>query len=231
MTLYYAKPGELKDLTGITQSTHDVELEMWLEAAEAAIDGFCNRERGMFKALTTATSRYYVGSGKAKQSIDECVEVATVAVKDAALDTDYVTWTTPTTALAGDGDWIPAAGSLAHPNYNITPYTMLIIDPNGDYNYFTGGEYAGRKGFSHEANAIRNIPTVRVTARWGYAAAVPENVKTAVIAQAARWYKRGQSSMADAVTNPELGQMQYRKVLDPDIQMMLVSARLVNVQV
>lgn len=78
----------------------------------------------------------------------------------------------------------------------------------------------------------RLLPNVRVTARWGYADEVPENIKQATITQAARWWMRGRSVWADAVMpDSGAGMLVYRQVLDPDIVLMLHKARMVRVTI
>jgi len=72
------------------------------------------------------------------------------------------------------------------------------------------------------------VPTVQITARWGFATEVPIDIKEAAIMQAARWYKRLQSAMADVLASGELGQLLYRKSLDPDIRRLLVDGRYVK---
>ncbi len=74
----------------------------------------------------------------------------------------------------------------------------------------------------------RGTPTVRVTAKWGYALSCPKRVQEACIVQAARWFKRGESSWADSMATSELGTLMVTKELDPDVRMMLEAGRLVK---
>ena len=183
-------------------------IERLLDSASGAIDRLCNRPLG-FVALTVAAAKVYPGTGKAYQLIDECVSVSTVEVKDAIDDTTYVTWTTD--------DWQAATGDYNYPDFNATPYTLLICKPSGDYSRFLSGTYSERWA----------APTVQVTAKWGYATTVPDQIKTATIMQAARWFKRLQSSMSDVLASGELGQLMFLKQLDPDIAMILGKGRFV----
>ena len=105
------------------------------------------------------------------------------------------------TVVATD-DWEPFAGDSRRPNYNRTPYTRLMLADQGQ--------------------------RVRVTARWGYAATVPAVIKQAVITQATRWYKRAESGWADATGNADFGMMLFRRVLDPDVEMMLKDGRFIR---
>lgn len=223
----YATVAELRADINLTSTDDDSTLARLLDSASGAIDRFCNRPDG-FVAPSAATYRYYVGDGSACQRIDECVAISEVAVKDASTDTTYTAWDSPTTNMAGDGDWMAFSGEREAPNYNDLPYTGLMVDPNGDYAVFTSGTYVGLRGFPPAGTTRRNLPTVRVNARWGYALAVPAAIKEACIMQVARWYKRLQSSMADTMASGELGMLMYRQELDPDIKHILVGGRYVR---
>ena len=210
----YATVTNLKDRLNITttDATRDAVLSGLLDASSQAIDGICNRPHG-FVADSVASARYFPGSGKAWQRIDENVSVTAVSVKDSYSDTTFTAWTAPSTAFAGDGDFIVATGGYERPEYNRTPYTLLLTDPNGSYGAFTAG-FGGR-------------PTVMVTARWGYSDTVPPQVREACIVQASRWWKRGESGWADSVASADMGSLQFRQAIDPDLKAMLIEARLV----
>ena len=213
--------------SGNTGTGSDDALQIMLDAASEAIDGFCNRPDG-FTADTTASARYYAGNGKPYLLIDECVEITAISVKDSPSDDTYTAWDTPTTMLAGDGDWIPFTGDPRRPNFNKLPYTAIMVDPNGSYSVFTNGTYVTRGGFKPLQDTPRGIPTVKVTAKWGYAVTAPVRVKEACIIQAARWFKRGEGAWADTLASTELGQPQFRATLDPDAKFMLQMARLIR---
>ena len=222
----YCTLAELKAQPGITGTGDDAVLTLAISAAAAAIDAFCNRPDG-FKALSVAdaTTRTYTGSGGPVQFIDECTAVLNVYVKDSSTETTYTAWAAT--------DWIAFSGDPERADFNRTPYTALMVDPNGTYAEFTSGLVASRPGFSPSTDHLRTRgwPTVQVKARWGYANTIPAQVQEANVLQALRWFKRGQSGGADATTGPEFGQLLYRKVLDPDIEMMLVNSRLVRVTI
>ena len=219
----YATLVELKARINKTGSGDDTPLQALLNAAALTIDNFCNRPDG-FVADSSASARVYTGSGGAIQRIDECSTVSAVAVKSSATASSYTAWTTD--------DYIEFGGDPKRPDFQPTvkgkPYTALMIKPGGDYSHFTSGEYSSLQGFKPDFTVTRGVPTVQVTAKWGYASTVPLPIKEATITQAARWYKRGQSAWADTVGNPDLGQLMYRKKLDPDIELMLVSGRFVK---
>lgn len=227
----YASVPELRAQISLTSTTDDVELALLLDAATKAIDNYCNRPDG-FVSDPTASARYYSGDGGPYLRIDECTSIASVAVKDSPNDTSYVDWDTPSSDLAEDGDWIPFAGDPERPNFNALaegkPYTYIMVDPNGNYSSFTSGKYAGRRGFRPSSTVTRGVPTVKVTAKWGYAAAVPAAIKTACIMQAAKWYKRLQGSMASSVASPDMGTIELFRELDPDVKHLLVQGRYVR---
>lgn len=218
----YATVAEAKAEAEITDTAHDAILGRLLDGAAKTIDRYCRRPDG-FVADGTATARYYPGSGGAVQWIDECASVSSVAVKDSVSDDedDYTAWTLGTIGTTTEADVFPASGDPRRPDYNRTPYTFLIVGANGDYGRFTGGQYVGRRGFRPELASNRGIPTVKVTASWGYATEVSSDIKEATIMQAVRWYKRLQTGMSDAVGSPDMGQILYRQRLDPDVALIL----------
>ena len=222
----YGTVDELKARTQIssTDASRDTVLTSMLDAAKELIDNLLNHPDG-FTALTVATARYFPGSGKPYQWIDECVEISSVAVKDSATDTTYTAWTTPTTNLAGDGDWIAFTGNPKYPAYNKLPYRGIMVDVNGSYSVFTTGMFTTRGGFRPSSDVDRNTPTVKVTAKWGYSVTAPAVIKEANILQASRWYKKAQSAGSDVLGTTELGELVFAKVLDPEIENMLLNTR------
>ncbi len=178
----------------------------------------------------TASARYYVGSGNTIQHIHECVAISAVAVKDSASDDEdsYEAWVLGTVGSTTDADVFPASGDPQAPDYNSTPYRFLVIGANGAYSIFPSGSYTTRGGFRPMGSRTRGVTTVSVTARWGYADIVPDDIRTACIMQAARWYKRLQSSMGDTAASTEFGQLLYRQALDPDIRLILEAGRYVK---
>ncbi len=167
----------------------ETELEEIIEAISKKIDGFCRRPDG-FVATAADVTRYFEGKGRAYLNIRECTSITLVSVKNSYLDTAYVDWTTPTSVYAGDGDWFSVAGTIRRPIYNRTPYTLLGIDGNGDYSYFTKGN---------------GMVSVKIAAKWGYAIVVPPDIREACLAQAAILFKRFESSMDTVAGSYDLG--------------------------
>jgi hypothetical protein len=205
---------------GTLSGTETAEFGALATEASRLIDDYCQRPDG-FVALAVATARIYAGNGERALRIDECVAVTLVEVKGSPTDTTYTAWAA--------ADWLKARGSSKRPDYNRTPYDLLIIDPGGSYSQFTGGRYGTPRGFRPDMDSqAAGIPTVRVTARWGYAATCPPEIRRACIAQCAIWWKRGESGYGDALINPDMGTITYRKALDPIISQILDKGRYVR---
>lgn len=214
----YATPEELRNQTDKQVVADDPALTDLLLAASDSIDRFTNRPDG-YVALTTATARPYTGSGKTIQRIGENIAITLVEVKESVTGT-YTAW--------ASSDWIAFTGDPLDPDFNSLPYDWLMVDPSGDQSHFTSGKWAGLRGFRPEEESIgRAAPTVRVTAKWGYAEVVPSVIKQACITQATIWFKRARSAWGDTAGNSDFGKLFYRKPLDPAIETMLVDARMV----
>lgn len=216
----YATKAELKARVDKTGVEDDAVFDALLTAASRAIDGYTNRPDGYY-ATGAASARYYSGSGNGVQPIDECVSVSEVAVKDDATDTTYTVWAST--------DYILASGDPEKPEFNRTPYTLLLIDPAGDYSHFLSGRFSFRRGFRPDPDQdSRGVKTVRVTAVWGKQSTIPAVVKEATLILASRWWKRGQSAWADTVGDADTGILMYRKEVDPDVAFLLRSGRLIR---
>lgn len=202
-----------------SDNTDDAIIAAIITSASLAVDRYCNRPDG-FVALTNAVARTYAGSGEAWQRIDDCTAITLVEVKRDATDSTYETWAAT--------DWIAFRGDPLHPDFNRTPYNGLMAEPNGDFSVFSTGRYSGKRGWPGDQLSTRAVPTVRVTAKWGYATVVPGPIQEAAAALAIRWYKRFQSAFADTQGNAELGTLLYRQTVDPDIAMMLKEGRYIR---
>lgn len=222
----YASVAELEaqiDLQNPTAATNALLLAL-LTSASDSIDQYCNRPDG-FRALVTATARIYPGSGTGVQWIDECMEVTAVAAKLSPDDATYTPWTSL--------DWLAATGDPKHPSFNRYPLRFLILNPRGAQGWFPSGTYSWVPGFRPTEPELRDalpfaVPTVQVTARWGYADVNLSTIKQATIIQASRWYKRGQSGWADSLQNADFGTLSFIKELDPDVQYLLKLGRYIK---
>jgi len=190
-------------------TTDDTLLKALVTAASRVVDRVCNQPDNFFVALTEATARTFGARGRAWVTIDECTSISGVAVKDSVTDDTYTAWTTD--------DYIPFSGDPDNPDFNSTPYNGLICHPNGDYAAFLDGKLG----------AIR-VPTVQVTATWGYATAVPAQIKEAAGILAGRWFKRGQSSWSDTLASPDMGGLMYTMAMDPDFRLILERGRFIR---
>lgn len=221
MSRYVTLDADTRAAMGIKSDSHDAVLELFLSAAEDTIDLYCARPDG-FLAPDSGTVRKYVGRGKPWLMIDECVAVEEVEVK-ASPTGAYTAWEA--------SDWELAGGDPRRPDFNTTPYDLLLVATGGNYTSFTSGVFnrlSPWKGDIAIGQEQLTTPTVRVTARWGYAASVPNQVKMATVAQASIWYKRGQSANTGRVGSNDLGELTFPKTLDPTVKMMLTLGRLVK---
>lgn len=216
----YCTVTEVKAQIDKSQADHDTIIdEVVIPGISRMIDRFCRRPDG-FVAGSTATAREYAGNGQTVQWMDECTEVTLVEVKDSASDTAYVEWAA--------AKWQAATGDPRKPDFNRTPYRFLIVTADNEYDVFTDGRYTTRRGFRPVSELQRSVPTVRITAKWGYATTVPSEIKLACIIEAARVYKRGLSAFGDTLTNVKMGQLMYTKNLDPATQQILINGRYVK---
>jgi hypothetical protein len=210
----YATVDELRGQIDKTSDDDDAHLTKLLTWASEAVDRFCRRSRDGFVAAAVASARQYSPRSSDHLFLDECTQVTLVEVRP-SLTEDYVEWAA--------SDWLAAWGDPANPRYDRTPYTLLLLAAGGAYRAFTTGA-----GYTTGGVYVRNAPTVRVTAKWGYADTVPGPVALATIMQAARWHKRLHSAMASSVGSAEMGTSMRYEALDPDVGFNLVKAGLVR---
>ncbi|MDZ4768360.1 MAG: hypothetical protein SGJ24_04465 [Chloroflexota bacterium] len=204
-------------------SADDDVITRLISAVSRQIDRYCNRLDG-FEASATATARVFPGRGETTLWIDECAAVTLVEGRE-SVSSAWTGWTA--------GDWIPFSGDDMSPNFNKTPYHGLMVMPSGTHSVFPHGAYSSMWVFDtgrRQRGIVMTLPTVQVTARWGYALSVPDDVENACIIQTARMYKRGQSAYADTLATSDFGTMQYRK-LDPEVEAILTGGRYIRPRV
>jgi hypothetical protein len=219
----YATASDLRDRIGKISQDKDVTLDALIAASEVAINRFANLPDG-FAADVLATARIYAGSGKSYQLIDECAAITLVAVKESPTDTTYTSWAA--------ADWIAFYGDPQDPEFQpLTrgkPYNAIMTAAGGPYFSFISGSYSSAWGDVGGNRRMKSVPTVQVTARWGYALTVPPDIREACLMQATRWYKRFEGGMSDALASGELGQLLYRQALDPDVRQIIVNGRYIK---
>jgi len=178
-------------------------LEELIEAASRAIDSACRRGENAFEAVGAGVAKYFTAFGEAFLRIPSCSTITEVAVKASLTATSYTAWVTPTTPMAGDGDWIPCRGEAGDPSFDTEPYNLLIIDLNGDYSVFLDGDGA---------------PVVKITASWGTETGVPAEIREFTLMQAALWAKSYEGSGADETGSIDFGRITIRRALSKQVR-------------
>ena len=166
-------------------------LDIAVISASRSIDGITNRH---FYQSGTAT-RYYVPQSWLYCDIDDvAAETATVAISSAANGVYDIT------LGAADIHYEPLNRRSAGLVFPATRLRMV-----GDYSFPT--TYDGET-------------TVRVEANFGFATAVPTEIRQATMLLAARFYKRFDSPLGVAGIGSDLGVMRVSRT-DPDIHAIL----------
>lgn len=224
-TTKYATAVEVFSAIGQTdQATDLAQMNRIIDAVSRLIDGYMNRADYGFVALETAEANLYAGDGKNYLWIADCIEITTVKMKKSLSSTTY-------DYTFSVGEIIPFRGDSRRPQYNKLPYTGILIGYNTTYPRFTGGNPANisrkwQRLHPDGNDSDVNLPTVEVTAKWGYAVTVPPVIKEACIIEAMRIYKQEEAGMADAGFNANLGETRFVKSLHPTVKDMLNATNL-----
>ncbi len=213
-TEVYATADEIRTRMGMDSTDDNVILLAYATAVSRLIDGFMGRKETGFKALAAATARVFAGTGERYLFINENIEVTAVKLKDALTDSTY-----DKTLVATEYESF--RGSFSNPNFNDLPYSAIMLSANA-----TVGSFLSGNAINYFEDTINNtkapqLPTVQITAKWGYAENVPEVIKEATVMQSVRIYKRLQGGMADALLTGDLGQSRFISKLDKDVQVLL----------
>lgn len=207
----------------IVSNTADNVIDRLITAVSRQIDRKCNRPDG-FVAASTATERFYAGSGTPVLYIDEAAAITAVAGKSSPSDADYTAWAAT--------DWIAFSGSAERPNYNRAPYNGLMTLPGGNYAWWASGGAPYRSGFRPHIDDVmtssRGLPTVRVTAKWGYALIVPPDIENATIIAVARLFKRGEGGFSDLLASGDFGALAVRAASAPEVDEILREGRYIR---
>lgn len=178
-------------------------LEELIEAASRAIDSACRRGMNAFEAVGAGAAKYFTAGGEAFLRIPSCSAITEVAVKASLTATTYTAWATPTTPMAGDGDWIPCRGGPESPTFGVEPYNLLIVDLNGEFSLFLDGAGA---------------PVVKITASWGTESGVPAEIREFTLMQAVLWAKSYEGSGADETGSIDFGRITIRRALSKQVR-------------
>jgi len=217
-TEVYGTTDELKNRLNLRKAPSATDLVVYeeiLAAFSRKIDNFCRRPDG-FVAPAVDVTRHLAGNGLTYLKVPECVSITTVEVKDSYNDTTYDTWTTPSTVLAGDGDWFPIAGTPSRPIYDRLPFRYIMIDPNGDYDAFT--------------ESLFGLPTVKLTLKPGYSVTVPDLIREVCLAESIKLAERFSGGMDSTLGSSDLGVISMRirqTALSRDIKELLVDGMMV----
>lgn len=191
----YASLAELRAWVGIpvADTDDDERLTLALAAAESAVDAYCGRSFSVDAAAVARTFESLTGS---VVHIDPVATLTGLVVEtDDDDDGTYeTTWTVDTDFRAEPAN-AAAQGS---------PWTRLVA--------------SGSKVFP---TSNRYFPGVRVTAKYGWPAAVPAPVKQATLIQAAFLWGRKDSRFGVA-GSPEFGnELRVESALDRTAQALL----------
>lgn len=191
----YASLAELRDWVGIpvADTADDSKLTLALAAAESAIDAYCGRS---FSIDATVVARTFAPLTDALVQVDPVATLTGLVVETDDNDdgTYETTWTVGTDFRAEPAN-AAALGS---------PWTRLVA--SGSKVFPTGNQY---------------FPGVRVTAKYGWPAAVPAPVKQATLIQAAFLWGRKDARFGVA-GSPEFGnELRVESALDRTAQQLL----------
>lgn len=187
---------------GNWEASYDALIALLAARASRAIDRYTKREPGAYY-VNADTTRYFTAGSDIELQIGEMAAAPTsVSIAEAGDLTDL-------TALVATDYFMEPYNALAEG----LPYNFIRLDSlNGDWHYWPTFQ-----------------KSVVIVGKFGYAAAVPDDVKQATIIQCARNFKRGQQGFQDTGAVAELGQLKYVKLLDPDVQLMVDYLRKVTI--
>jgi hypothetical protein len=191
----YAPLADLKKALRIADINDDALLQAALDAAREAIDAHCNRT---FVFDAVATVRWFDLSDR-RAEVDDF-------------------YSTTGLVVTVNGVAVPVAVENVSPGYRVDPrnaaalgepYTALTFDvpygPTATWALVTASQKT----------------SVAVTAKWGYAAAIPRSVYQACILQASRIFTRKNSPYGVA-GSPDLGsELRLLAKVDPDVAVLL----------
>lgn len=191
----YATLAELKAALRITDSVDDALLQLALDASDELIDRHCGRT---FVVPAGATTRTFDVDGAGTR-----------------VDVDDIYTTAGLVVATGTGTVIPAEVYGTSSGYRLGP--SWAAQAGEPWTYLT---YSGSWGGWPVWGSWWGTQ-INVTARWGYAATVPDAIRQAGLLQASRIFSRRQSPYGVA-GSPELGsEVRLLAKVDPDVAVLL----------
>lgn len=196
----YATLAELRDYVAIPASdtADDAELQIALDAAAAQIDSYTGRTFGIDGAVV---QRVYVPLSDSAVNVDPIATLTglVVATDDNDDGTFETTWTLTT-------DY-----RVEPPNAAATgvPWTRIVA--------------TGTKRFP--TNNTGFMPSVAVTAKYGWPSAPPAPIKQANLIQSSRLFKRKDAPFGVAGSVEFGSEIRLLAKLDPDVESLLAPYR------
>ncbi len=196
----YVDKDDLKAYIGLTGTAQDNNIDTAIDSASRLIDSVCGR----------------------KFSQDESVVVKTFTPKSSIyLDTPDISTTTGLIVKTDDNDDGTFETTLTlNTDYIVEPTNPRVIKITGGTTYY---EPYNKITILDTRSSERFDPTIKnnieITAKWGYSA-VPEDIKTATLIQALRYFKRKDTPF-NTYGDINTGVSELFSRLDPDVQTIL----------
>lgn len=179
---------DLKGWRRDTTTANDIELSAIVTAASRWVDSRCGR---VFSTDSTATARYFTPTNPYLVPIDDAHEITAVAVDDADDGTYSTSWSST--------DWQARPVNQRGPQGQTGwPYTSIVAVEARRF----------------DLGSLR--PSVKVTAKWGWSAGVPDDVKQATLMIAARLYELRNTPLGLSGGSVEFGPVAVRDLRDID---------------
>tara|TARA_X000001036_G_scaffold301490_1_gene280548 strand:- start:609 stop:1253 length:645 start_codon:yes stop_codon:yes gene_type:complete len=196
----YVDKDDLKAYIGLTGTAQDNNIDTAIDSACRLIDSICGR----------------------KFSQDESVVVKTFTPKSSIyLDTPDISTTTGLIVKLDDNDDGTFETTLTlNTDYIVEPTNPRVIKITGGTTYY---EPYNKITILDTRSSERFDPSIKnniqITAKWGYST-VPEDIKTATLIQALRYFKRKDTPF-NTYGDINTGVSELFSRLDPDVQTIL----------
>lgn len=182
-------------------TSYDTLLTEKITEASRSIDLYCNRKPGAFYVSVDGTPLLYSGADAFPMRFGN-YEYPAIQVDDLAVAPTLVELS-PT---GNPNGFMPLAATdyWVHPRNAADrghPYWAIVMD------ILWGSQ---RTWYWFPNN-------IRVTGKFGYAAAIPPEVKEVAILETARLFKRAQTQYQDVVQITDQAQTVYKTSIDPDV--------------